>query len=85
MALTKDQTDRVTVLKDSGVKDKFAVRAVADRGLTEDDIRWNAVFNRPPHWKETVHPAAEVARREAYNRDNPDIVKSFGINIKAGR
>ena len=51
-----------------GVRQDKAERAVFERGLTEEDIDWNARLERPPHWKETADPKAEVTRRAAYLR-----------------
>ena len=46
----------------AGVPEFYAQRAV-DRGLTAEDIEWNARLGRPAQWKETVHPETERERR----------------------
>jgi hypothetical protein len=54
-----------------GVKQGFAERAL-QRGLTDEDVRWNDLLGRPPHWIETVFPEEELKRRDEYRLKNPD-------------
>lgn len=49
----------------------FLQRAI-DRGLTQDDVDWNRKLGRPVHWKETVDPKAEKARRDEWTILHPE-------------
>lgn len=54
---------------------RFIVRAVMERGLTEDDIAWNAKLGRPAYWKETLDPDTEQKRRAEWERRHLAVVE----------
>ena len=68
--LTIGQQAVLDQLKQMGATGKYLERAVR-RGLTADDIAWNARLGRPPQWIETVHPETEAERRKAWTAAHP--------------
>ncbi len=72
MAETRATRDaRIARLEGMGVRTRFALRAVNERALTDDDIAWNAKLGRPPHWKETLDLPKEAERRAEFTRLHP--------------
>lgn len=53
-----------------GCAEWSAYRAVVERGLTDNDIKWNGRLQRPLNFIETVDPNAEEARREAWRQEH---------------
>lgn len=69
--MTMDANAKATLktrLLAAGLPQKVVDRRVDRLGLTDEDVLWNQRFGRPMHWKETVDPEAEKARRDEWTR-----------------
>ena len=46
------------------------IQRAKSRGLTAADVEWNRKLGRPLAFVETVHPAAETARRSKHDAES---------------